>query len=135
MKKIFCILCLFCLLSGVACATPEQKQQFASSPRFVSVYTYEDGECFLDLSSVTSDEYNPPRYQISGTTHFVADKKPVVTVRHMTFRYNYTLQTIYLKGTDGKWYWLDPNENIISLCQIRLAERLFQQCYQIPFTH
>lgn len=124
---------LFCLLAGTALATPEQRQAYAENPEFVPVYVYEDGECFLELASVSAEEYAPPRYQISGDTHFISDSTSGIATRHMTFRYNYDEQVIYIKGTDGKWYWLNPDENSISLCQIVLADFMFQQCYNMPF--
>lgn len=133
MKKILLILLSLCMISANVHATPEQRAEYAGMPGFVSAYTYEDGECFLDLASVSAEDYNPPRYQISATTYFITDHTSNISVRYMTFRYNYLKQTIFLKSMDGKWYWLNPDENPISMCQIQLADLLFQQCYQMPF--
>ena len=135
MQRLLCVLGLLWALSAVACATPEQKAQYAENPEFLPAYTYEDGECFLETASLGVEDYSPPRYQISGMTHFVPAQGAMISIRHMTFRYNYDTQNIFLKGTDGKWYWLDPAENPISLCQVQLADLMFQLCYQIPFIH
>ncbi|GEM_PF-1864882 len=135
MRKILLILLFLCMISGNVHATPGQRAEYAEMPGLVSAYTYEDGECFLDLESVSVEEYNPPRYQISAITYFITDRTSNITVRSMTFRYHYARQSIHLKGMDGKWYWLNPDENPISMCQIQLADLLFQQCYQMPFFH
>ncbi len=134
MKKLLSAAVLFFLLSSTAAfATPEQREQYREIPGLVSAYTYEDGECFLDADSSSADDYNPPRYEISATTYFITDTSPEVVTRSIRFRYNYDKQTIFLNGTDGKWYWLNPDENPISLCQIILADLMFQQCYHVPF--
>ncbi len=133
MKKLLLFLSLLALLSPGASATPEQKAVYATDPNYAAAYDYEDGTCFTDLSSIAAEEYNPPRYQISATTYFIADSLPEIAVRYMTFRYNYEKQVIYIKGMDGKWYWLNPDENPISLCQITLADFLFRHCYGISF--
>lgn len=136
MKKYFLPLIfplLLVLLSSGAYATPEQKATYSSDPRYAVAYTFEDGACFVDLSSIAAEEYNPPRYQISATTYFIADSQPQIAVRFITFRYNYEEQVIYIKSMDGKWYWLNPDENPISMCQIRLADFLFRHCYRMSF--
>lgn len=133
MKLFLCLAVFLCLLSGSARATPEQREEYREIPGLLSAYTYGDGECFLDSSSTSADDYQPPRYEISAITYFISDSNPDVVQRLVRFRYNYDKQTIFLNGTDGKWYWLNPDENPISLCQIVLADLMFQQCYRIPF--
>ena len=96
------------------------------------VYEINNGIMYVDTASVTVDEYNPPFYQISAHTLFVA-ANDVQTHRRVTFRYNRTKQTIYLKGTDDKWYWLDPNAGEIAAKEIDLAAHLFFLCYEEPF--
>ena len=123
------------LLTAHVCATPEQKTHYENAPGFAFVYAHEDGECFVDVDSIRSEEYSPPRYQIGATTYYASDSSPTVSVRYITFRYNYDKQTVFFLGMDGRWYWLNPDENPISMCQIQLADYLFLQCYQIHFIH
>ena len=121
--------CLFLLQLSVlsyAAASPDTDDEYEA------VYTINKGTMYIFVPSIVADEYNPPFYQLSAQTVFVASGG-TKTERWVTFRYNHTKQTIYLKGTDDKWYWLDPAESEISAKELDLAARMFFLCYKVPF--
>jgi len=143
MKKFYRII-LFCLPMALICAACFNPLTAAadegggdygeseSAESYEPVYDMDGGTMYLVIPTVDVDEYNPPFYQISADSLFISKEQREIR-RRVTFRYNRNKQTIYLKGTDNKWYWLDYNESEISAKELLLAERMFFLCYQIPF--
>lgn len=128
---------IFAVLLATACllqtlALPYAAASPGNDDAYESVYTINNGTMYIFVPSLVADEYNPPFYQLSAQTVFVSAEGRE-TERYVTFRYNHTKQTIYLKGTDDKWYWLDPSESEISAKEIDLAARMFFLCYKVSF--
>lgn len=119
------------LIGGLALAVMVALASPAAAA-YEPVYDLAGGTMYVDTEAINADEYNPPFYQISAATFFV-NKDGKETHRWVTFRYNRQKQTIYLKASDGKWYWLDAEENEISAKEIELAVLLFWHCYDEKF--
>lgn len=135
MKKIAILMSVLMVLgmcSVVFAFGNARQNELRNDPNYEFVYTHGGGQAFLDLSSVSVDEYNPPVYQIEADAVYVSDEGRERNF-HPVFRYNYDQQAIYARNQSGKWQYLNANGTMGEACDIAMAQAMFRQAYDIDF--
>lgn len=101
------------------------------------LYTAYQGKNYLQLSSVLVNEYNPPKYQLTGTTVHVSGDNGSVTQGLVMFRYNYDQQKAYSYNRyTQQWLEVKRGKNdMVNERGVILANALFHAAYGMEFYH
>lgn len=111
--------------------------EYDDNPDYQFLYTAYQGKNYLQLSSVLVNEYNPPKYQLTGTTVHVSGDNGSVTQGQVVFRYNYDQQKAYSYDR-YRHQWLEVNRgknDMVSERGVILVNALFHAAYGMEFYH
>ncbi|WP_110955427.1 hypothetical protein [Anaerosinus massiliensis] len=136
-RKSNCLIRLVLVIVMLGVASICLANEYDDNPNYQFLYTAYQGKNYLELSSILVNEYNPPKYQLTGTTIHVSGDTGSVTQKEVVFRYNYDQQKAY--SYDGYMHeWLEvkrSKNNMVNERGVILANALFRAAYGMNFYH